>query len=115
MVIPAVALSTIIGALNGYALTKWKFKGADLIFALMLFGCFIPFQIVLVPMARTLGFLGLALLAIITSASLGRHTFGTLGSLIFGLVGAAYCSVRGVRDALDRGAFDMVMGRRPRG
>ena len=60
MVIPAVALSTIIGALNGYALTKWKFKGADLIFALMLFGCFIPFQIVLVPMARTLGFLGIA-------------------------------------------------------
>jgi glucose/mannose transport system permease protein len=60
MVIPAVAISTIIGALNGYALTKWKFKGADLIFALMLFGCFIPFQIVLVPMARTLGFLGLA-------------------------------------------------------
>ena len=60
MVIPAVALSTLIGALNGYALTKWKFKGADLIFTLMLFGCFIPFQIVLVPMARTLGVLGLA-------------------------------------------------------
>jgi glucose/mannose transport system permease protein len=60
MVVPAVAISTILGALNGYALTKWKFKGADLIFALMLFGCFIPFQIVLVPMARTLGLLGLA-------------------------------------------------------
>lgn len=60
MVIPAVAISTLIGALNGYALTKWKFKGADLIFTLMLFGCFIPFQIVLVPMARTLGILGLA-------------------------------------------------------
>jgi glucose/mannose transport system permease protein len=52
--------STMIGALNGYALTKWKFKGADLIFTLMLFGCFIPFQIVLVPMARTLGTLGIA-------------------------------------------------------
>ena len=60
MVVPAVAISTIVGALNGYALTKWKFKGADLIFALMLFGCFIPFQIVLVPMARPLGFLGIA-------------------------------------------------------
>ena len=36
MVIPAVAISTILGALNGYALTKWKFKGADLVFALML-------------------------------------------------------------------------------
>ena len=60
MSVPAVALSTIFGALNGYALTKWKFKGADLIFTLILFGCFIPFQIVLVPMARVLGVLGLA-------------------------------------------------------
>jgi len=60
MVIPAVAISTIIGAINGYALTKWRFPGADAIFALMLFGCFIPFQVVLLPMARILGILGLA-------------------------------------------------------
>ena len=60
MVIPAVAISTIIGALNGYVLTKWSFKGANVIFALILFGCFIPFQIVLIPMARTLGILGIA-------------------------------------------------------
>ncbi len=60
MVIPAVAISTIVGALNGYVLTKWTFKGANVIFALILFGCFIPFQIVLIPMARTLGLLGLA-------------------------------------------------------
>lgn len=60
MAIPAVAISTIMGAFNGYVLTKWRFKGADLIFALILFGCFIPFQIVLVPMATILGKLGLA-------------------------------------------------------
>ncbi len=60
MVIPAVAISTVIGALNGYVLTKWTFKGANVVFALILFGCFIPFQIVLIPMARTLGFLGIA-------------------------------------------------------
>jgi glucose/mannose transport system permease protein len=60
MVIPAVAISTIIGALNGYVLTKWSFRGANVIFALILFGCFIPFQIVLIPMARTLGLLGIA-------------------------------------------------------
>jgi glucose/mannose transport system permease protein len=60
MVIPAVAISTLIGALNGYVLTKWTFRGANVIFALILFGCFIPFQIVLIPMARTLGLLGLA-------------------------------------------------------
>ena len=60
MVIPAVLISTLIGALNGYVLTKWTFKGANIIFGLILFGCFIPFQIVLIPMARTLGILGLA-------------------------------------------------------
>lgn len=60
MVVPAVFLSTFLGALNGYALSHWRFRGANLIFALMLFGCFIPFQVVLLPMARTLGLLGLA-------------------------------------------------------
>ncbi|MBN9315702.1 MAG: carbohydrate ABC transporter permease [Devosia sp.] len=60
MVVPAVLISTLLGAVNGYALTKWRFRGADVIFALMLFGAFIPFQIVLLPMARTLGLFGLA-------------------------------------------------------
>jgi glucose/mannose transport system permease protein len=60
MAVPAVLISTILGALNGYALTKWRFPGADIIFALMLFGAFIPFQVILLPMARTLGQLGLA-------------------------------------------------------
>jgi glucose/mannose transport system permease protein len=60
MVVPAVIISTALGAINGYALTKWRFRGADVIFALMLFGAFIPFQIVLLPMARVLGLLGLA-------------------------------------------------------
>ena len=60
---------------------------------------------------RTLGFLGLALVAIITSASLGGHTFGTLGSLIFGLVGAGYCSVKGFRASLQSEAFHMLWDR----
>ncbi|MCC1492913.1 carbohydrate ABC transporter permease [Cognatishimia sp. F0-27] len=60
MVIPAVALSTILGALNGYVLTKWAFRGSTLLFGLLLFGCFIPFQMVLIPMARILGLTGLA-------------------------------------------------------
>lgn len=60
MAVPAVLISTFIGAVNGYALTKWRFRGADLIFGLILFGAFIPFQVVLLPMARTLGELGLA-------------------------------------------------------
>src|SRR4029453_6487546 len=60
MVVPAVAISTLIGALNGYILTQFRFRGADLLFAAMLFSVFIPFQIVLIPMAKTLGLLGLA-------------------------------------------------------
>ncbi len=60
MVVPAVAISTLIGAFNGYVLTKWRFRGSDIFFAMLLIGCFIPFQVVLLPMARTLGFLGLA-------------------------------------------------------
>ncbi|MDZ5695996.1 carbohydrate ABC transporter permease [Chelativorans sp. M5D2P16] len=60
MVVPAVAISTILGALNGYVLTKWRFPGHTLVFGLMLFACFIPFQAVLIPMARVLGQIGLS-------------------------------------------------------
>jgi glucose/mannose transport system permease protein len=60
MVVPAVAISTIIGALNGYVLTKWQFRGSNIFFGLLLLSCFIPFQIVLIPMARILGMMGLA-------------------------------------------------------
>ena len=60
MVIPAVLISTMLGAINGYILTKWNFRGAGVMFGLMLFSCFIPFQIVLIPMARVLGLIGLA-------------------------------------------------------
>ena len=45
--IPAVAISTLLGALNGYVIAQWQFRGANIIFAMMLFGCFIPFQVVL--------------------------------------------------------------------
>lgn len=58
--IPAVFISTLIGALNGYVVAQWRFRGANIIFALMLFGCFIPFQVILLPMARILGLMDLA-------------------------------------------------------
>jgi glucose/mannose transport system permease protein len=60
MVVPSVLISTAIGAINGYVLTQWRFKGADIIFGLILFGCFIPYQIVLIPMAHVLGLMHLA-------------------------------------------------------
>lgn len=59
-VVPAVLISTLVGAVNGYVLTKWRFRGSDLLFTLLLLGCFIPFQVVLLPMAQTLGYLGIA-------------------------------------------------------
>jgi glucose/mannose transport system permease protein len=58
MVVPAVAISTLLGALNGYVLTKWRFPGHRLVFGMMLFACFIPFQSVIIPMATILGNLG---------------------------------------------------------
>ena len=60
MVIPAVTISTCLGAVNGYILTKWRFRGSELIFSLMLFGVFMPMQVVLLPMSQTLGWLGIA-------------------------------------------------------
>jgi glucose/mannose transport system permease protein len=60
MVIPAVTISTLIGAANGYVFSKWRFRGSEIIFSMLLIGCFIPFQVILLPMARTLGTLGLA-------------------------------------------------------
>lgn len=55
MVIPAVLISSLIGAFNGYVLTHWRFRGADALFTMMLVGCFIPFQVILLPMARLQG------------------------------------------------------------
>lgn len=60
MVLPAVAVSTSIGAINGYVLSKWKFRGSELMFALLLFGVFMPMQVVLLPMSQVLGWLGIA-------------------------------------------------------
>ncbi|MGI4855319.1 MAG: carbohydrate ABC transporter permease [Janthinobacterium lividum] len=60
MAIPAVLLSSIIGAFNGYVLTHWRFRGVDALFTMLLVGCFIPFQAILLPMATMLGRLDLA-------------------------------------------------------
>jgi glucose/mannose transport system permease protein len=54
MTIPATIISTILGSLNGYILSKWKFKYADIIFPFVLFGMFIPYQSILIPLAITL-------------------------------------------------------------
>ncbi|HEY1180568.1 MAG TPA: carbohydrate ABC transporter permease, partial [Phytomonospora sp.] len=48
-----------LGAANGFVLSKWRFPGADFVFPLILFGMFIPYQSVLIPMTETMSFLGL--------------------------------------------------------
>lgn len=58
--VPAVLISTAVGALNGYVLSMWRFRGSQLFFGLLLFGCFLPFQTVLLPASFTLGKFGLA-------------------------------------------------------
>lgn len=60
MTLPAVAISTMIGAINGYVLSFWRFKGSNLFFGLLLFGCFIPFQAILLPHATVLGKMGIS-------------------------------------------------------
>ena len=59
MVIPSTILSSLLGAVNGYLFSKWKFRGSDVIFTLVLFGMFIPYQSILIPMIETLQRLGL--------------------------------------------------------
>ena len=60
MVVPATIISTAIGSLNGYVLSKWRFTGSETLFGLMTLGVFMPGQMVLLPWARVLGWLGLA-------------------------------------------------------
>ena len=54
LVVPATAISAILGSLNGYVLSKWHFRGANIIFPLMLFGMFIPYQAILIPLVQFL-------------------------------------------------------------
>src|SRR5699024_6164184 len=50
LVVPGTIISGFLGALNGYILSKWRFRGSDLLFTLMLFGMFIPYQSILIPL-----------------------------------------------------------------
>jgi glucose/mannose transport system permease protein len=59
LVIPATLLSAILGAMNGYVLSKWRFKGSDMIFTIILFGMFIPYQSILIPLIQFLRSAGL--------------------------------------------------------
>ena len=59
MVIPATIISSLLGAVNGYLFSKWRFRGSEIFFSLLLFGMFIPYQSILIPLIQFLDFIGL--------------------------------------------------------
>jgi glucose/mannose transport system permease protein len=59
IVVPSVLLAALVGAVNGYCLSFWRFRGANLMFAIMLFGIFIPYQVFVFPMISISAFFGL--------------------------------------------------------
>ncbi|HEY2980054.1 MAG TPA: carbohydrate ABC transporter permease [Anaerolineales bacterium] len=59
MVIPEALLSSLLGSVNGYILAKWKFPGSNWIFTVILFGMFIPYQSILLPLVKFMQFIHL--------------------------------------------------------
>jgi glucose/mannose transport system permease protein len=59
MVVPAAVLSAFIGSINGFVLARWKFRGANIIFPLILFGMFIPYQSIFIPLVEFMRAIGL--------------------------------------------------------
>ncbi len=59
LTIPATIISAFLGSMNGYVLAKWRFRGSNVLFPLMLFGMFIPYQSILIPLVQVLQSMGL--------------------------------------------------------
>ena len=59
MVVPEAILSSLLGSLNGYLLSKWRFRGSNLLFTLVLFGMFIPYQSILIPLVKFMQYIKL--------------------------------------------------------
>ena len=59
LAVPVSVVSALLGAANGFVLSKWRFPGADFVFPLILFGMFIPYQSVLIPMVQLMSTVGL--------------------------------------------------------
>lgn len=57
--VPSVIISILIASVNGYALANWKFRGADVFFTILIFGAFIPYQVMLYPIVIMLREIGL--------------------------------------------------------
>ena len=57
--VPSVIISIAIASVNGYALANWRFKGANIFFTILIFGAFIPYQVMLYPIVILLREMGL--------------------------------------------------------
>lgn len=60
LAIPVALISSLLGAANGFVLARWRFPGADVVFTLILFGMFIPYQAVMIPLGQIVQWLGIA-------------------------------------------------------
>ncbi|MDO5754088.1 carbohydrate ABC transporter permease [Arthrobacter sp.] len=58
LVVPSALISAFLGSINGYVLSKWRFPGANIVFTLILFGMFIPYQAVMIPLTKLVSDLG---------------------------------------------------------
>jgi glucose/mannose transport system permease protein len=59
LAIPVALISSLIGAANGFVLSRWRFPGADVVFTLILFGMFIPYQAVMIPLRELVNYIGI--------------------------------------------------------
>ena len=49
ILVPSVLISISIAMVSGYALSKWKFRGSEVFFTILILGAFIPYQVMLYP------------------------------------------------------------------
>ncbi len=64
LAIPVAVISSLLGAANGFVLSRWRFPGADVVFTLILFGMFIPYQAVMIPLREVLSWISIYLIEI---------------------------------------------------
>jgi glucose/mannose transport system permease protein len=60
LAVPVAVISSLIGSANGFVLSRWRFPGADVVFTLILFGMFIPYQAVMIPLRQIVTSIGIA-------------------------------------------------------
>ncbi|WP_417563941.1 carbohydrate ABC transporter permease [Microbacterium sp.] len=59
LAIPAAIISAMLGSMNGFVLSRWRFPYANVVFTLILFGMFIPYQAIMVPLVQMKTALGM--------------------------------------------------------